>query len=729
MNKKRTVLVLTPILGGFYFGELLASLTKAVSAGGGRLVIVKTLHQAPSDDSQAPGHFAIPVAWSQVDGVVSIHSAVEASYLHQLRDAGRPVVLLGGMTKGIDAPAVMPDNRTGTTMAVEHLIGHGHTRIGFVGNLSHRDIRDRLSAYQETLAAHDLALDPSLMFDAPDNMEAGGRAVARELLTHPHRPTAIMVATDRNAMGLMSVLTDAGLTLPEDLAIVAFDDIESSKFTVPSLSSTSQRFDELGSLAGHLILAAIRGDAVPNAVFTPNSVVLTVRTSCGCCDGLLADDHPMGVVPATIAGLREPDDFARELAVGLADAKASLNEPARDAATAAVRFVDRLIEANAEATDAELRALVLLIHRMAPRADAVHRTIGAVLDHIDRISLTGVDAATIASIRVALWKAKAGEFLQQLEAKELAFTEQYVVDAGMLGAARSKPHSLEWLGGTHVKAGALALWTQAESDASLEVVGAFAPGCELPDLVGTHTSPESFPPAPLLDLLVPEDRDICVVVPVRTATRDWGLLAMVGAVDSAAIRETYRHWAGMLGAALESQRLEAEVRKSALYDALTGLPNRRLFLERLTAAVNRTKRSGAPFAVLFLDLDGFKLINDSRGHQMGDRVLAAVGDRIGSEIRTVDTGSRLGGDEFAIILEDTDDPGALLVAQRVQSSLSEPIALEGSEVSVRASLGIATSGMGLAHGEEILRAADLAMYRAKSQESGSIVFFTEPAQA
>lgn len=725
VNTQKTVLVLTPILGGFYFGDLLASLTRTVSAAGGRLVIAKTLHQAPSDDSQSPGDFAIPVAWSQVDGVVSIHSAVEAPYLLKLREAGRPVVLLGGLTADIDAPAVMPDNHSGTIAAVEHLIGHGHTRIGFVGNLSHSDIKDRFNAYVLALEAHGLDHDPAFVLDVSDNMEAGGREAAYELLTRTHRPTALMIATVRNALGLMSVLKHAGMTLPEDLAIVAFDNIEAAAFSIPSLTSTSQSFDELGSLAGHLILAAIRGEVVPRAVFTPKAADLKVRTSCGCATGAGVRDN----LPTSKRSILTPDRGAGEardiLAAALIDADEILNEPDRDAELEAIGYARKLLLCGEPITDSHIRSLIIALRQLASRPDRVQRLIDAVLEYLAGVDVPDVDHKVKSRITVALWRVKAGEFLHQLESKELAFYEQYVVDAGMLDSQRNQPHTLRWLAGTHVKAGALGLWAGDPANGIVEIVGTFAPGRDLPDFVGTHGPVETFPPTAILDLLVAEDRDICVVVPVRTATRDWGLLAIVGAVGAAAMRETYRHWAGMLGAALESQRLQEEVRRSALYDALTGLPNRRLFLEKLGTAVNRRVRFGTPFAVLFLDLDGFKLINDTRGHQAGDKLLEAVGARIQRDLRAVDTGSRFGGDEFAILLEDTDADGALLVAQRVQASLNAPIEVDGTDVSIRASLGIAVGSAKYSSGEEILRDADVAMYRAKAMNTGSIAFFEE----
>jgi diguanylate cyclase (GGDEF)-like protein len=284
-------------------------------------------------------------------------------------------------------------------------------------------------------------------------------------------------------------------------------------------------------------------------------------------------------------------------------------------------------------------------------------------------------------------------------------------------------------GGTHIKAGLLGLWADAPGAGLLEVVGAYDPSGRLPEVVGTRTDVRSFPPTDLLGLVDPAERDICVVVPVRTTTQDWGLLAIVGAVDSRSTRETYQHWAGLLGTALESRRLEEEVRRSALYDTVTGLPNRRLFLERLTAAIARHGRTAAPFAVLFLDLDGFKLINDSLGHQMGDGVLAAVADRIRRELRGVDTGARFGGDEFAVLLPDIDPVGALQVARRVQGALAESFDLDGADISARASIGIATSSVAYSSAEDVLRDADVAMYRAKSEGPGAVAFFDEAMRA
>jgi len=729
MAHPMTVLVLTPSMGGHYFGELLAGLTREVAGAGGRLVVVETLPAAaPRDEPGEPGDFATPVAWSQVDGVVSITTAVGAAYLQRLRDAGKSVVLSSTQMADFHAPVALQDNYGGTFAAVEHLIGHGHTRIGSVGNLAQQDVRDRFAAYQQALETHSLTADPMLMFAAPENAETGGVVAARSLLDSLRRPTALMVATDRNAIGLMGTLTDAGLAIPRDLAIVAFDNIEAGAFSTPTLSSVNQRFDEVGALAGRLILAKMRGDAVPKTNFTSQSVLLMVRESCGCAtdahDSEVAGDDSL---PDSSPELLR-DELQDVLCGALLTGDGFVDGLLHDAVVATVRDAVRLLQSGDNVTTAQIQALTTSLQRLTFRPDTLRRFGDVMTDYAQRVRTSTApttDATPPASARVAaaLWKVQASAFLRQAETTETAIVEQYVVDVGLLDTGHFDPRDLRWLTATHVKAGVLALWEDDPSCGRLQIVGTYDPAKILPNLVGAVMPTEHFPPEPLIAQAVAADREVCVVVPVSTPERDWGLLAVVGEIDTTTARETYQHWAALLCASLESQRLQETVRKSALYDALTGLPNRQLFLKQLEHALALWQRSRTPFAVLFLDLDGFKLINDSLGHQMGDRVLTAVGAGIMRELRSVDTGARFGGDEFVILLADTDPGGAVVVAQRVQAALAEVHDFDGHQIATQASMGIATSAIEYTSAEDVLRDADTAMYRAKLAEPGTVAFF------
>ncbi|AFY32676.1 diguanylate cyclase domain-containing protein [Calothrix sp. PCC 7507] len=167
----------------------------------------------------------------------------------------------------------------------------------------------------------------------------------------------------------------------------------------------------------------------------------------------------------------------------------------------------------------------------------------------------------------------------------------------------------------------------------------------------------------------------------------------------------------------QRKQTEAELLRHACYDTLTGLPNRVLFLDRLRQTIERSKRrNDYRYAVLFLDLDGFKGINDRFGHGIGDDFLVAIARRLELSLRSGDTVARFGGDEFALLLEDIKDvTDATNVAKRIQETLGLPLNLNGHQVFPTASIGIALSGRDYEEPQNLLRDADIAMYRAKRQ--------------
>ncbi len=167
----------------------------------------------------------------------------------------------------------------------------------------------------------------------------------------------------------------------------------------------------------------------------------------------------------------------------------------------------------------------------------------------------------------------------------------------------------------------------------------------------------------------------------------------------------------------ERKRAEAQLLHDAFHDGLTGLPNRALFLDHLKLAMERMKRySHRQFAVLFLDFDRFKIVNDSLGHSVGDQLLIAIARRLEACLRPGDTIARLGGDEFTVLLEDMRHLGeSIEVANRIQQSLEEAFTLDRQEVFTSVSIGIADSSMEYEQPEDILRDADTAMYRAKAR--------------
>jgi diguanylate cyclase (GGDEF)-like protein len=218
-----------------------------------------------------------------------------------------------------------------------------------------------------------------------------------------------------------------------------------------------------------------------------------------------------------------------------------------------------------------------------------------------------------------------------------------------------------------------------------------------------------------------------------------GLLLVADRVDDVSTfghddEKLFRTFAGHAGLLLENEQLEqslakltdleAKLRHQALHDALTGLPNRRLFHARVDEALRRAETDGSEPVVLFVDLDGFKAINDDLGHAAGDELLVAFAERLRGHVRPDELPARLGGDEFAVLLEAGGREVAEDVAQRLVEAVENPFSIHGRRLTVRLSIGVA-SASGANGVEELLANADVAMYVAKSEGLSSYALYSE----
>ncbi|GAB3537874.1 GGDEF domain-containing protein [Noviherbaspirillum agri] len=236
----------------------------------------------------------------------------------------------------------------------------------------------------------------------------------------------------------------------------------------------------------------------------------------------------------------------------------------------------------------------------------------------------------------------------------------------------------------------------------------------LPILVnGEHGS--SLPP----NAAMHEASDSWLVVPMISQSETLGaviLRSYPGTAYRQKDKELMQFVATQLAAALDRRRLNAELLRAARHDELTGLPNRRLFYDRLASALARTRRHHSRAAVLYIDVDDFKTVNDTYGHTAGDRLLQEIAKRILQCVREEDTVARLGGDEFAVLLEEVREPDAVAsVVEKIRSAVALPISLEGQEQRTRLSIGIALYPD---HGttiHQLLEHADRLMYQSKKE--------------
>jgi diguanylate cyclase (GGDEF)-like protein len=242
----------------------------------------------------------------------------------------------------------------------------------------------------------------------------------------------------------------------------------------------------------------------------------------------------------------------------------------------------------------------------------------------------------------------------------------------------------------------------------------------------------------LLDLSLPDASRLEALMQLRAAAPDVPIVILSGLQDELlavkAVQEGAQDYlikgrvdgqaiGRSISYAVERKAQEMELAHQAMHDALTGLPNRTLFLDRLKHAVMRAKRHHTLMGVMFLDLDGFKPINDIHGHDAGDRLLVALAGRLQEGLRASDTAARFGGDEFMILCEDVaDEQDVVNIAHRILSAIDKPFVIGPERLQVSASMGIAITDGKEDSAESLIRNADSAMYGAKKQRTSYEVF-------
>lgn len=266
----------------------------------------------------------------------------------------------------------------------------------------------------------------------------------------------------------------------------------------------------------------------------------------------------------------------------------------------------------------------------------------------------------------------------------------YSTDHSLIGTAPNDRGVQDSLGGeTSTRVGSI-----TDGGGQAKVLRAFAPL-----RVGGST------PAGVLEL----DQDY---VPIARSARK-AFLPVVGVLEAVLLILYISLFPILRRVTLRLRRQVQEIEHQAFHDGLTDLPNRALFRERIARAIEAAERTNAPIAVLLLDLDRFKEINDTLGHESGDQLLCAVADRLRARMRPSDTVARLGGDEFCLLAQGADAESALVLAERIHAGMEEPILVGGLQLEVETSIGIAVFPE---HGEDVdtlVRHADIALYRSK----------------
>ncbi|WP_437534000.1 substrate-binding domain-containing protein [Sorangium sp. So ce726] len=604
MSPDRAIGIMCPDIWGRYVCELLGGIQSAAARAGYRVIAIRA---SPRDVHR------LRLARDQVDGWIAL---IDAAELGPFLDDGRPVVTLSARAGDGRCPYVLPDNHGGALSAVRHLLDHGHERIVFAGHMAHEDIRQRFQAYRDALEERGIPFDPELVFDLPNNERASGRLAVQRLLEGGVTCTAMFMSADQEALGVLDAFAEAGIRVPEDIALVGFDDIEAARYASPPLTTVRQRFDRLGRTAGELLIDLLAGRELPCAGhIAPTTLVL--RRSCGCSPVPALRDAPPSSrsaaapasapasarsAPASARSAAAPSGaLARELAA-LASASTALEPSAPPE------------EAWSGATEVVLGLEAAVWGRPGPAAAALERAwreaaeqmpdIDQLLEMVDRLERAGQtmlrgagDAAAERRVaayiraarrammegRVAIEAARA-DYLNGLLDINLVIRETLLADAGSSGS------KLSWLSAVQMSWGCLAVWeAPGDTDPLLRIVESCSPGATaVSPEPGARVAAEGFPRRAWLPAAAQRDDHVLRLIPLCSDGEERGVLAVCAPVSSplGLDHRDMEMWVSMLTTAFE--------RASLIESLIEQEQQARAAYERERALADDVRRLGCP---------------------------------------------------------------------------------------------------------------------------------------
>jgi LacI family transcriptional regulator len=282
-KRTRALGLIAPDASNPFFAALARAIEDAAYADGYTLLVGNS-----ADDPEREATYVRTFADHQVDGMAWVHASHSTESIELLRSAGTPVVLVDRALSGTEADSIVVDNESGARVGTRHLIEHGHARIGCLAGPPELAVAvERHRGWEAAL--HEAGLEAEVQFTVRSEFDrAGGyHAAALLLQSQRRRPTAIFASTDAQAIGALRAAAEAGLRIPDDLAIVSFDGTPEAAFTLPGLTTVEQPVAELGRRAVHLLLERIRNPDTP-LQSERLSTELIRRASCGCTDMALA---------------------------------------------------------------------------------------------------------------------------------------------------------------------------------------------------------------------------------------------------------------------------------------------------------------------------------------------------------------------------------------------------------------------------------------------------------
>lgn len=718
---------------GYYQEELVAGIEAIFDPLGICTVVVqgRELHPASEHYKEANDIYQFAKG-SQFVGVIVASSSLShntdlntiAGFVQSFDS--KPLVSVGLEISNV--ASVVVDNRVGTENLIRHLVeNQGHKRFVFMrGFKNNTDSILREKAVLSTLADYDLTIEPDLCLTG-NFLSSDAFTRMNTLLAKRSDFDVVVAANDLMAFGIMKSLTKHGFRIPQDIAVTGFDDHQESYSAIPPLTTIRQPTYEIGQKAAQLIVQQLEANVVDDLHYLPTELI--IRSSC------IGKNLELNKVLTS----KNPPEHKVEVEP---ESKRLMSQP--DEQSYLHEFE------HTKFYDAKLIPILSAFLKFKKNDSDLLRLFGTLLEEYNQIQgnnqlffdfLDFIKNRVLENTADTISFKRASYNFLQLYQTLIAANQKELVQGGFeqlsamhdsrrynLELSLSTKHE-EWykvvvdvLEKTCTRAFVVLYDDFDDTDKSafqlVVAAGSTVNASELPIL---FEASQILPPEFKAELT-----GKYYLMPLYVGREKYGFM-FIDSEDSQMLQyEAFAH--GLSIAIRNSEQLErleqhteklekanVDLATLAQYDNLTGLPNRSLLSERLELACVEAKEKGTQVALFFLDLDGFKYINDSLGHSAGDELLKMVGKRLRSQVRVTDTVARLGGDEFTIVVKNIEDlEGARRIAENIINIFNNPFQLNNSTFRVTTSIGIALFPDDDTDPEELMKFADAAMYKAKA---------------
>ncbi|MDF2152973.1 EAL domain-containing protein [Vibrio sp. CAU 1672] len=732
-TKRPTIGIIIPMLSGFYMGELNATLRQMAKQYGVNLLFIRSGRRSDFD---------LPVALHHLDALMVVLHAASDQLVKKALQKGIPVLSLGASYAPLNVEQFCSVQHDGVQALYQWLRQQGHEKIGFCGDLSVNDVRTRFKAFQHAVNEHHGVFDPDVFFCVSNCSLAGGREAA-VTFTHKRSPcSAIICATDHNAIGMIEQFRHLNVSVPDDVAVVGIDNVFFGQQTHPKLTTADQQLELLAEQAFLRALQRING-----APFSPeiNQVAqkLVVRESCGNADVSLISQESQTSTRYALLNVegRSPAEIFENF---YSQAQNGFNS-ILDAQSLYGNNLDWACLAHC---DQEQYMITSWVEQGMTQPKALPQATTASDDIRDFPFLEGCEHYVATVMPVATGEKQRWQLVAVVDSLSdtqnigtqsvfnnyLDMLSLFIERDALLNTSNIRQRNSQQL------LQQLKVVSNSSNDGIWDwdlTSNKLRWNSRLLNMLGNLDAEQKryIDCDELFQFIHPDDlgrleesiqAHLLNDIPFKT---DFRLRKLDGdyiwvQANGSAVRNAQGHAVRFIGSMTDiTQQREsaAKIHRMAYFDSLTGVANRRKVIDEIEQHI--ATYPGQPRAVMLMDLNRFKMINDSFGHHIGDALLRHITKELQQVVPQPHTIARLGGDEFLFFCNVSNIKQANQLATLILRTIEKPMVFEEFELTSQGSLGVAFYPCDAKSSAELIKKADIAMYQAKQLGGRKVVHY------